>query len=103
MNGSTPVYTDCRIYSSVPGQYDVRMKFTIPVDNEDQKDSLERNMARIKDNIFTHISSDTEMGTALREMNWNDLKRLLVAAINNNSDKPVKTVYFQEALIINLR
>jgi hypothetical protein len=28
---------------------------------------------------------------------------LLIAAINDNSDKPVKTIYFQEALIMNLR
>lgn len=103
MNGSTPIYTDCKIYSSVPGQYDVRMKFTIPVDDADQMYTLERNMVRIRDNIFTNISSDTAMGTALREMNWNDLKTMLIAAINNNSDRPVKTIYFQEALIINLR
>jgi hypothetical protein len=103
VNDSTLSYTDCKIYSSVPGQYEVRMKFMIPADDADQKDSIEKNMARIKDNIFTNISSDTEMGTALREMKWNDLKTLLIAAINDNSDKPVKTIYFQEALIMNLR
>jgi flagellar basal body-associated protein FliL len=103
MNGSAYSYTDCEIYSSVPGQYHVKMRFMIPVDDEEQKKSIDNNMARIKDFIFTNISNDTEMGTTLKRMNWNELKAILIDAINNNSNKPVETIYFQEALILDIR
>jgi len=96
-------YTNCEIYSSVPGQYHVKMKFMIPIDDEEQKESIENNMARIKDFIFTNISHDTEMGTTLKKMNWNEIKTMLIDAINDNSKKPIDTIYLQEALILDIR
>ena len=103
MNDSVYSYTDCEIYSSVPGQYHVKMKFMIPIDDEEQKKTIDKNMARIKDFIFTNISHDTDMGTTLKKMNWNDLKAILIDAINDNSNKPVETIYLQEALILDIR
>ena len=103
MNDSVYSYTDCEIYSSVPGQYHVKMKFMIPIDDEEQKKTIDKNMARIKDYIFTNISHDTDMGTTLKKMNWNDLKAMLIDAINDNSNKPVETIYLQEALILDIR
>ena len=103
MNDSVYSYTDCEIYSSVPGQYHVKMKFMIPIDDEEQKKTIDKNMARIKDFIFTNISHDTDMGTTLKTMNWNELKAILIDAINNNSNKPVETIYLQEALILDIR
>ena len=103
MNDSVYSYTDCEIYSSVPGQYHVKMKFMIPIDDEEQKKTIDKNMARIRDFIFTNISSDTEMGTTLKKMNWKELKAILIEAINNNSDRPVDTIYLQEALILDIR
>ena len=103
MNGSVYSYTDCEIYSSVPGQFHVKMRFMIPIDDEEQKKTIDNNMARIKDFIFTNISDDTEMGTTLKKMNWNELKAILIDAINDNSNKPVETIYFQEALILDIR
>ena len=103
MNGSAYAYIDCEIYSSVPGQYHVKMRFLIPIDDEEQKKTIDNNMARIKDFIFTNISNDTEMGTTLKKMNWNELKAMLIDAINDNSNKPVETIYLQEALILDIR
>ena len=103
INDSAYSYTDCEIYSSVPGQYHVKMKFIIPIDDEEQKKTIDKNMARIKDFIFTNISHDTDMGTTLKTMNWNELKAILIDAINNNSNKPVETIYLQEALILDIR
>ena len=103
MNDSVYSYTNCEIYSSVPGQYHVKMKFMIPTDDEEQKKAIDKNMARIRDFIFTNISSDTEMGTTLKKMNWKELKAILIEAINNNSDRPVDTIYLQEALILDIR
>ncbi len=103
MNGAVYSYTVCEIYSSVPGQYHVKMKFMIPIDDEEQKETIDKNMARIKDFIFTNISEDTEMGTSLKKMNWNELKAILIDAINDNSNKPVETIYLQEALILDIR
>jgi len=60
-------------------------------------------MARIKDFIFTNISHDTEMGTTLKKMNWNEIKTMLIDAINDNSKKPIDTIYLQEALILDIR
>ena len=103
MNDSAYSYTDCEIYSSVPGQYHVKMKFMIPINDEEQKKTIDKNMARIKDYIFTNISNGTEMGTTLKKMNWNELKAMLIDAINDHSDKPVETIYLQEALILDIR
>ena len=75
----------------------------IPVEDEEQKRTIDNNMARIKDFIFTNISSDTEMGTTLKKMNWVELKAILVNAINDISNKPVDTIYLQEALILDIR
>jgi len=103
MNNSVYSYTDCEIYSSVPGQYHVKMKFMIPIDDEEQKKIIDKNMARIKDFIFTNISHDTDMGTTLKKMNWKELKVILIDAINDNLKKPVETIYIQEALILDIR
>ena len=103
VNNSVYSYTDCEIYSSVPGQYHVKMKFMIPIDDEEQKKNIDNNMARIKDFIFTNISNDTEMGTTLKKMNWSEIKAMLIDAINDISNKPVETIYFQEALILDIR
>ena len=103
MNDSVYSYTDCEIYSSVPGQYHVKMKFMIPIDDEEQKKTIDKNMARIKDFIFTNISNDTDMGTTLKKMNWKEIKAMLIDAINENSNKPVETIYLQEALILDIR
>ena len=43
------------------------------------------------------------MGTTLKKMNWVELKAILVNAINDISNKPVDTIYLQEALILDIR
>ena len=93
-------YANYKIYSSVPGEFFVRMKFMIPCTDEKQANILNKNMTRVKDYIFTNISSDTEIGDSFRQMKWHRLKELLLEAVNDHSNNPVDTIYFQEAIIL---
>ena len=99
-NDLPAAYANYKIYSSVPGEFFVRMKFMIPCTDEKQANILNKNMTRVKDYIFTNISSDTEIGDSLRQMKWHRLKELLLEAVNDHSNNPVDTIYFQEAIIL---
>ena len=96
-------YRHCEIYSSLSGQYYVSLKFLIPCEDERQEESLNKNMLKIRDFIYTNISSDTDLGNNLKKMDWKAVKDVLIEEINHHTIKPVQEIYFQECIIASAR
>lgn len=83
----------CRLVASV-GSKSLRVGFSIPTEDKEQKEHLVHELPRIKNDLL--MSADTpDLVSLYEKRDFAAIKSSLLRAVNRHADRPVKTLYFE--------
>jgi hypothetical protein len=92
-----PKIVRSNILLDIGERMNVGIKMAIPCETNEQKDKLFRSLKQIK-HEFLMNQDQGNLERLVRARDFDGIKKGLLQVVNNYSDRPIKTLYFEEFL-----